>query len=177
MLNIVKIISSEISNTRRFLKFLKLGKKDIQTSYEAMPPGVDAAPIEGMKAVYAKTGVNGKDVIIGYININQISKAGEHKIFATDKVGNEKRYIHLKNDNTVEFGGTGNFLVKYNELKENYDKTKEVLDSILTILNGAPIPEPGNGAPSALQTALSSALAGKSTGDISGSKISDFKTF
>ena len=69
MLNVVKIISSEIEKKRRFLKFLRFGKSDIQTAYEAMPPGVDAVPYKDMAAIYGKTASNGKTVIIGYINV------------------------------------------------------------------------------------------------------------
>ena len=60
MLNVVKIISSSIEGGRRFLKFLRLGRSDVQTAYEAMPSGVDSVPIEGMKAIFAKTASNGK---------------------------------------------------------------------------------------------------------------------
>jgi phage baseplate assembly protein V len=40
----------------------------------------------------------------------------------------------------------------------------EVVDAIMGVLNGAPVTEPGNGSPSALQAALSSAIAGKNQG-------------
>jgi len=53
------------------------------------------------------------------------------------------------------------------ELKAQLDKNNLLLNSILTVLNGAPVTEPGNGAPSALQLALKSAVAGKQVGDFS----------
>lgn len=177
MLNIVKIISDSVENGRRFLKFLRLGKSDVQTSYEAMPAGVDSAPIPNMKALYAKTESNGKTVIIGYINADQIAKTGETRIFATDEEGELQQYIHLKNDGTAEFGGNSDNLVRFKPLEEGYNDTKAALDAIINILSGSPIPEPGNGAPSALQTSLAAALAGKNTGSISDSKIDEFKTF
>jgi hypothetical protein len=53
------------------------------------------------------------------------------------------------------------------ELKTQLDKNNQLLQSVITIINGSPIPEPGNGAPSALQAALAGAIAGKQLGDFS----------
>jgi hypothetical protein len=58
------------------------------------------------------------------------------------------------------FGG----LVKAPELKMQSEKDKAILDALLSVVNGAPIPEPGNGAPSAFQAALQAALAGLQSG-------------
>ena len=60
-MNLVKVISSEIDNTkRRIVKFLRYGKSDVQTSFEAMPFGIDSSPTKDMIAIYAPTGENGK---------------------------------------------------------------------------------------------------------------------
>jgi len=61
--------------------------------------------------------------------------------------------------NGKSFGG----LVKGEELKTQLDKNSEILQSILTTLV-TPVPEPGNGSPSAFQAALKAALAGKAPG-------------
>jgi|GEM_PF-1871154 len=55
-------------------------------------------------------------------------------------------------------------MVKAKELQEQSNKDKAILDTLLQIINGPPITELGNGAPSALQIALKSALAGKQSG-------------
>jgi hypothetical protein len=65
--------------------------------------------------------------------------------------------------NDGSYGG----LVKVNELKTQLAKTNSLLSALIQILKGAPIPEPGNGAPSALQLALKSAIATQSLGDYS----------
>ena len=68
----------------------------------------------------------------------------------------------------IELGGA-NFggLTKTPELVTQLNKNNDLLTAMLSIINGAPILEPGNGSPSALQTSLKSALTGKSLGDFS----------
>ena len=53
------------------------------------------------------------------------------------------------------------------ELQTQLDKTNALLEGLINVISGTSIPEPGNGAPSALQTALSAAITGKSLGDYS----------
>ena len=50
------------------------------------------------------------------------------------------------------------------ELKAQLDKTNALLTALINIINGAPVPEPGNGSASALQIALSAAITGQSLG-------------
>ncbi len=63
-------------------------------------------------------------------------------------------------------GGNGGLTITP-ELKKQLDKNNELLTAILNVINGAPIPEPGSGAASALQTAFQGAVATKSLGDFS----------
>jgi hypothetical protein len=65
--------------------------------------------------------------------------------------------------NDGSFGG----LTKSIELQTQLNTTNALLTAILTVLNGAPIPEPGSGSPSALQAALKVALTGQQLGDYS----------
>ncbi len=78
-------------------------------------------------------------------------------------------------DGLWEFnGGELGGITKAQELKAQLDKSNTLLNALLTVINGAPIPEPGAGAPSALQTALALAIVGKSLGtyeDIENEKI------
>lgn len=75
-------------------------------------------------------------------------------------VGNSQLVIV---DNEIKYndGGFGG-LIKIEELKSELDKVNGILQAIMNILSGAPITEAGNGAPSALQVALSAAILGKS---------------
>lgn len=177
-MDLVKIISNEIDNLqRRVMKFTRYGRDDVQTSINAMAFGLDSAAPKDLIAVYSQTNEKGKTVILGYLNTKQVVTNGETRIYSTDSEGNDISFdIVLRTDDTAEIGGDTDNMVRYSVLKAEYDKTKDTLDTILNILNGAPIPEPGNGAPSALQQALAGALVGKQTGDISGSKIDEIKT-
>lgn len=65
---------------------------------------------------------------------------------------------------TIIDGGTNGGLIKVEELKSQYLKTKQLIDALTAVINGAPIPEAGSGAPSAFQFALKSALVAQTTG-------------
>jgi hypothetical protein len=53
------------------------------------------------------------------------------------------------------------------ELRTQLNKTNALLEAVIGVINGAPIPEPGSGSPSALQTALKGAIASQELGDYS----------
>ena len=69
-------------------------------------------------------------------------------------------FIYL---NGNDYGG----LVNAKELKTQLDKNNQLLTHILSVIKGAPIDEPGNGAPSALQTALQLAITTDNIADLS----------
>lgn len=123
MVSIVKIEKAILSAGKRLLKSIRFGTKDGQQSFEAMPYGIDSSPISGMKAIYASTGTSGKSVIIGYINQSQLAEEGETRIFSS---GGE---IWLRTNGTCEILGTGNFLVKFNELEAAFNQLKNDFNS------------------------------------------------
>lgn len=121
MVSIVKIENAILSAGnigKRLIKSIRFGTKDGKQSFESMPYGVDSSPIDGMKAIYASTGTSGKSVVIGYINTNQVAEEGETRIFSS---GGE---IWLRTDGTCEILGTGNFLVKFNEMETAFNQLK-----------------------------------------------------
>lgn len=67
--------------------------------------------------------------------------------------------------NGFVFNGGSTGMVKADVLKTESEKDKAILDALLQIITGAPIPEPGLGAPSAFQAALTAVLTGKTSGD------------
>jgi len=73
----------------------------------------------------------------------------------------------IDTDGIVIDGGANGGLTITPELVTNLDKTNALINALTTIISGVPIPEPGNGAPSALQAALATALTGQSLGDFS----------
>lgn len=161
MINVTKVISNSIKSATRFVKFLRMGKSDVQECRQVAPYGDDSSPIKGMAAIYAKTGEVGKPVIIGYVNKNQIADVGEKRIFSTDADGNVQMFLHLKNDGTAEFGGDADFMVRYNELKIGFDQLqKEFNAHTHTGNSGSPTTAP----------------LVPSTADISAAKITEIKT-
>lgn len=70
-------------------------------------------------------------------------------------------------ESVVFDGGENGGLAITPKLVQELNKNNELLQAIVTVLLGSPIPEPGNGSPSALQTALKGAVSGKKIGDFS----------
>lgn len=132
-MNLVKVFSSNTNDLKqRLIKVLRMGKRDVQTSIQATPYGVDSNPVKDMVAVYSKTETDGSTVIVGYLNKNSIAAVGEFRVFSTDANGVEKFYTWLKNDGTIEIGGNQNFAVKFNELKTEFNKLKQSHNDLLT---------------------------------------------
>jgi hypothetical protein len=84
---------------------------------------------------------------------------GQPQLLMVDKV----QQLLIKTQVIFNDGKLGG-MVKAKELQTQSNKDKAILDALLNILTGPPINEPGNGAPSALQTALKGVLSGKSSG-------------
>lgn len=125
------VTESLIKKGRRFIKFIGMGRDDVKQHRAIAPWGDEAMPVEGVVAIYGNTSVNGESVVIGYINQIALDamKAGEKRIFSTDSDGALSYYLHFKDDGTAELGGTGNWLVKYNELKAELDKLKTTVNT------------------------------------------------
>lgn len=119
--------------------------KFIDTDFEIDQVKLQAVP--GLsEGIYIKPAV-GSDVVVMWLD------SKNPVIVLTGSVES----ISLLGD---ELGG----LVNAKELKEQLDKTNDLLNSLLDIINGSPVTEPGNGAPSALQVALKSAITAKELG-------------
>jgi len=164
-MNFVKINSASIDKLgRRVLKFLRLGKSDVQTALEAMPFGVDAVPTKDMVAVYAPTSEAGKTIIIGYLNKKQLAKIGEHRTYSTDESGTVVFSIYQKNDGTCEIGGSTDNMCRYaplntamNTLANSINAELAKIATSITGVGGAYLPS-------------------TITIDVSGVKINEIKT-
>lgn len=133
MMTFGKIISTELDKLkRRLIKIARFGKDDIQTPIEVSAYGLDSNPIKDTIAVYALTNEKGKAVIVGYLVKDKKAEVGEYRFFATDDKGTEKFYVWLRNTGEIEIGGTTNYAVKYNELKQELDKLKQDHNNFLT---------------------------------------------
>jgi hypothetical protein len=134
-MQISNVISTAFDSTKRLLvKVRRFGKSDIQTPYQSAPFGIDSNPIKGMKAVYSATSEAGKNVIIGYLNENQLSDTGETRIYSVDENGGLKTYIWVKKDGTIEIGDNSSFATKYTELKSGLDAMVNIINQNLPLI-------------------------------------------
>jgi hypothetical protein len=169
----VKVDSSSFDDIkRRFVKFLRLGKYDVQNSVEAAPYGTDSNPIKGMVAVYSKTSADGKAVIIGYLNKDQLADVGEHRTYSTDSDGALQFYIWQKNDGTCEIGGDDDNMVRYSKLEEAFNELKGDFNNLVTLFNSHLHTNGNMGA----NTGTPTASGQSSNADISPAKIDEIKT-
>lgn len=131
MISVVKIISTKIDKTMRFIKALRKGKSDVQETYEISPFGVDSNPIADMAALYLTTEENGKTVIIGYINKGQLAEPGEVRHYSLDAEGALKFYTWLKADGTLELGGVAHNIVRYTPLNTGLQNEATLINAEL----------------------------------------------
>lgn len=176
MLYIVKTIASRIEKAKRLIKLLRMGLSDTQEVYQAAPYGTDSVPVKDAIAIYGPTTVNGDAVVIGYINANQLAAAGEHRTFSTDAAGEVQFYIWQKADGTCEIGGTGDFMVRYNELETAFNELNDKFNDLVTAFNAHTHPTAATGAPSTPTAVPGQIPATSSAADITPAKITEIKT-
>lgn len=134
-MNIVNAIMTSIDSLKRRVVQLTDFGKNVKTAFQAGSYGDDSSPIKNMVAVYGETTQLGRNVVIGYINRNQLAAAGEKRIFSTDSSGNVKYYIWLHNDGTCEFGGTGDNLVRFSNLQTAFNQLKSDFNTFIAAYN------------------------------------------
>jgi hypothetical protein len=117
MTTISKVISTSITNSKRLIKFLGFGKNDVQEKNEFGPFGIDSNPVKDMVAIVVPSSEIGREIVLGYLNVNQLSAVGETRIFSTNESGVVQIAIHLKNNGNIEIGGNNDNLVRFTELK------------------------------------------------------------
>jgi hypothetical protein len=130
-MTIVQAISQRLSNAFRVLNVLRFGSSDVISGYESAPSGYDGAPIANVTAVFSETKVNGRNVIVGYIDKNKVAQAGESRLFSQDQDGNLLFNVYLGNDGNLYLGTSptlsdyADFLVKFNELKTAWENFRD----------------------------------------------------
>ena len=158
--------------TAEFIKILRYGEKDVQTSDQYLPFGIDSKPIKEMLAAQARTGNSEDTVIFGYLVESAETEEGEIRLYSTDAEGAAQFYIKLLKTGTCEFGGDSDNLVRFSALETAYNQLKQDFDDFISqTYNLHAHPTAAVGAPSPPTLAGTS-----STGDISGAKIEEIKT-
>ena len=122
------ILSSLDSLGRRLVKGYRYGNIDVRTPLQANPSGFDSNPIKDMVAIYSNTDNKDTNIIVGYLNKNQLADSGEARVYSTDSEGNLKTYIWLKNNGNIELGGTADYAVRFTALQT-------ALEDMVTIIN------------------------------------------
>lgn len=177
----------------RFLKIVKEDKFNVVTAEtrkgfdeEALlyaNAGDDSVPCDNDRLILIKAGNTGERAAVGSLNESQGAKPGEKILFSRDKDGKVVATIKMLNSGNIEIELKGDYkiktegnielngsdfggLIKIEELKMQLQKNTAILNGILGTLK-APIPEPGNGAPSAFQGALIAAVGTMQAGDFS----------
>lgn len=158
--------------TNEFVKILRFGKSDVQTSEQYSPSGFDSKPVNDQLAVQATTTDKSETIILGYKISGSLTNEGETRLFSTDSDGVEVFSILLKNDGTCEFGGDTDNMVRFSKLEEAYNQLKSDFDDFINqVYNLHMHPTAAVGSPSP------PTLTGvNSTGDISDAKINEIKT-
>lgn len=177
----------------RFLKVAKEDKFNVVTTEtrkgfdeEALlyaSAGDDSVPCDNDRLILIKAGNTGEKAAVGSLNESQGAKPGEKILFSRDKNGKVVATIKMLNSGNIEIELKGDYkiktegnielngsdfggLIKIEELKMQLQKNTAILNGILGTLK-APVAEPGNGAPSAFQAALITAIGAMQTGDFS----------
>jgi hypothetical protein len=161
MITLSTISGAFVKAGSRILKVFQYG---IKTADECSPFGDDSSPLEGMTAIYAETGEIGEPVIIGYMNERQLAAPGEKRIYSLKDNGDISFYAWLKNDGTMQLGGTADNLVRYAPLNAGLSSHNS---QVVAELNKIAV------AISSLGGTYVPGLVGM---DVSGSKIVEIKT-
>lgn len=127
-MKLTKVISAKIQGAVSYVKYLGLGKSDVQETPQVSPYGIDSAPIKDMVGLYVETGVKGENVLIGYIFKSAVALPGEIKLYSQNEAGVEQAFIHLKNDGDIYFKGDDDRLVRYSKLKDALDEIEGKLN-------------------------------------------------
>jgi len=156
MNTLAKISQTYIEKGKRILKFLQFGAK---TSHESMPFGYDGNPLKDTVAIHSSTSANGENVIIGYINENQLANIGEVRLYSLDSKKSIKSVLWLKNDGTIELNGNTYCLTKYEPLESSIKQLDQKINDELVKIATAIAGVGGAYVPTPISTDISQAKA------------------
>lgn len=162
MISLTKVYSTTLDKiSRRVVKFLRNGKSDVQTAEESAPYGVDSNPVRDMIAIYAKTGQAGQNVLIGYINKNQLAEQGEIRIYSTSESGDLKTYVWCKKNGDILLGGDQDNAVRFNPLSQQMTALQNFINAQLALIATGIAAGGGSYSPGTLTIDISNAKADK----------------
>jgi hypothetical protein len=161
---LANVLSSVIRGTRRIVQ-VSLFKKAREIP-QALPYGVDSAPVREMVAVYANTADMGNSVIVGYVYKDAVAEVGSIRLYS------ENGYVYLRANGNLELLGDSKHMVRYEELETGFNSLKQSVTDLTLLFNahvhvtvtslGTPTPP----TPTAIPP----------TATITGAKINEIKT-
>jgi hypothetical protein len=108
-------------------------------------------PVKDSVVIVATFSKNSAEAfVLGYTEVEKI-------YFKNSKGG----YINIPDGSVVVNGDNYGGIIIVDKLIDELKKVNDLLQGVLSVINGAPVTEPGNGSPSALQLALKGVVAGK----------------
>lgn len=160
-----------------FFKVLLYGRSDVRTADPCLPHGIDSKPNKEDLTVFADTNENGSPIILGTVKNSSVTEEGETRIYATDSDGVEQFSMILKNSGQLQFGGTGDYLARFNELKAGYDQLKSDFNSLVSSYNAHIHITTATVGPSAVPGVISPTVssAAPSTASIDAAKIDEIE--
>lgn len=180
MLILANVISVAIANTRRLIKARVFSRtREVQ---QALPYGIDSAPINTSIAAFADTADTGAAVVIGYVYKDAIAAAGESRLYSTNSSGAFQFQVHLKANGEVLIGTSSsdaaytNFLAKYNGLETAFNELKGKHNDLVIAFNSHMHPTAATGSPSIPTPIPGSIPAIPSAADITTAKATKIKT-
>jgi len=134
MISLSTIKDSFLQTGSRILKVLQYGAK---TADECAPFGDDSNPVAGMTAIYAETDEAGEQVIIGYINTQQLAAKGEKRLYSLKADKSLSFSLWLRNNGTLEIGGNAHNLVRFEPLNFGIAATNGLVNTELEKISAA----------------------------------------
>ena len=131
---------------------------------EVFPYGFIAKAKEGTALILSQGGNAGSFLLLPICSAEGAPELQDGDSSLWSKDGG---FVITRSDKTVELNGTEHGgLIKIAELKKELEKTNAFLKAFVQVLQ-VPVTEAGNGAPSAFQTALKTALSALQLADFS----------
>jgi hypothetical protein len=149
---LANVLGSVIRGTKRIVQ-VSLFKKAREIP-QALPYGVDSAPVREMVAVYANTADMGNSVIVGYVYKDAVAEVGSIRLYS------ENGYVYLRANGNLELLGTADNAMRYAAFNS-------VIQAYLTNQNAAIL---------AGFTALGGAYTPPTAPNFTAAKINEIKT-
>lgn len=131
-----QFISSTLESLKRVVNINLFGNQDPRSAVEVGPFGVDSSPRgKDLFAVYAKTGRDGDEIILGYINKQQIAQRGEMRIYSMASDNDYATDIILRADGTIEVGGYANHMTQFEGLQTAFNQLRSDFNALVTLYN------------------------------------------